>query len=934
MQRRREMWLPVLLLAAMASGSPAACPDSCQCREPLIECAGHAPNLTQLDELPAGFDELRLSNLVQQDELKTFEAAAFSAAGNSSSQKFMSRMRAFAVTNSSTLNLDYFVAWHKRLPNLRELNVSYSDLETLKNLGAGISVLDAGHNRIHTVVLVMPDLTWLSLAGNRISFIKPSSMADLKKLEYLDLSDNELLVLAEIFDPLQSLQRLNLAGNKLLHVKPDWFRNLGRLVELDVSRNRLTFIPADTLRPLTSLAVFKLAENPLIERDLSLLLGTGRRLEIVDASRIGLLRVPAALTRSVRTLKLSGNQLTSVMSGDLDSYPLLTVLDLSANCLRIIEEDALGRLEMLQELILAGNILPTIPKSLPSRLRIFDLRQNAISKLRANDLQGLYYLKELNLSGNVIDSIEEGSFRLLPMLEILDISDNPIKLLPSDNLSGPSKLVTLRMSGLMSLTIAENQNHDTAFPILALERLVTLDVSRSPALAEQLLADNAALSACKCLQELNLSYTNISSMRSDLAYVLPMLEKLNLIGNEWNCSIDQFWLGKWTVQHRRTSGDISTRCTTPCEFEGRLLEELPQPRETETTTRRVAEVSTSTSTPETKTTSNVKGIASTRGLTKSKDSVESSRTPTTVSSIQSTTDDLSITSTSSASSVKSTTTTESPKRQKAETRELRIPPSVTQRSEELDKITSTAMNFEQPKPTVAPSTIGELVHGNQARETVPATSSFKPIVSTSSDEMKITKKVSSTTATPRETWSTSTTTYVPPTASPIRDSATKVSFVKPKQQVETIMIEASEIIPTINKQEILFDADIFSPEKKSVNQARVVSDFSRSKLLFANEDPSRILLANTKNGVDSSHTGIAEELNSQATESGARTSESLPISGAHPGMLVLLGAAIGAAAALTVILSRRATVKRRDQRLYQRHENIEVHALTPTTELW
>ncbi|OXU31688.1 hypothetical protein TSAR_009911, partial [Trichomalopsis sarcophagae] len=891
------------------------------CREPLIECAGHAPNLTQLDELPAGFDELRLSNLAQQEDLRIFEAAAFGAAGNSSSQKFMSRLRAFAVTNSSTLNLDYFVAWHKRLPNLRALNVSYSDLETLKNLGAGISVLDAGYNRIHTVALGMPDLTWLSLAGNRISFIKPSSMAELKKLEYLDLSDNELLVLAEIFDPLQALQRLNLAGNKLLHVKPDWFRNLGRLVELDVSRNRLTFIPADTLRPLTSLAVFKLAENPLIERDLSLLLGTGRRLEIVDASRIGLLRVPAALTRSVRTLKLSGNQLTSVMSGDLDSYPLLTVLDLSANCLRIIEDDALGRLEMLQELILTGNILPTIPKSLPSRLRIFDLRQNAISKLRANDLQGLYYLKELNLSGNVIDSIEEGSFRLLPNLEVLDISDNPIKLLPSDNLSGPSKLLTLRMSGLMSLTIAENQNRDTAFPILALERLVTLDVSRSPALAEQLLADNAALSACKCLQELNLSYTNISSMRSDLAYVLPMLEKLNLIGNEWNCSTDQFWLGKWTVQHRKTSGDISTRCTTPCEFEGKLLEELPQPREIETITRRLAEVSTSTSTPETRTNSVANGIASTRGL------AESPRTTTTVSSIQSTTDNLSITSTTSASTFKTTTTTKSPKISKAEAQELQMPPSTTQKNAETVSETSTSttiMNFEQPKPTVAPSTIGKLVHVNQATETVPTTSSLKPMASTISNDMKVTRKVFSTITIPRETspttatTTTTTTTYVPPTASPIRDSTTRVSFVQPKQPVETIKIEASEIIPTINDEKLVFDAGLFNVGKKSVN--RVVSDFSRSKLLLANEDPSsRVLLANANNAVDSSNTGIAEELNGQATESGARTSEATTI---------------GAAAALTVVLSRRATVKRRDQRLYQRHENIEVHALTPTTELW
>lgn len=75
---------------------------------------------------------------------------------------------------------------------------------------------------------------------------------------------------------------------------------------------------------------------------------------------------------------------------------------------------------------------------------------------------------------------------------------------------------------------------------------------------------------------------------------------------------------------------------------------------------------------------------------------------------------------------------------------------------------------------------------------------------------------------------------------------------------------------------------------------------------------------------------IAEELNGRATDSGTRLSEQL--SGAHPGMLILVGAALGAAAALTVVLSRRATVRRRDR--YHRHENIEVHTLTPSTELW
>ena len=958
------MWLPVLLLAVMASGSP--CPESCQCHAPVIECHGHVPSLDELNDLSSDIDEILLRE-VSESQLRPY-------VGEARHSRFLRQLSVVHVTNCSKLSNPTFLLWNEWnkfgtiLPNIKLLNISHNALWEPDIFGRGniqnfsLSVLDAGYNKIKSAAFVdaryLSNLTWLSLAGNNLNYIKPHNFRYLELLEFLDLSDNVLRTLEGVFDPLRSLRRLNVAGNKLEHVQANWFQNLNKLVELDISRNKLTFIPADTLQPLASLSVLNLAENPLIERDLSLLFGTGRRLDSVDASRIGLVRVPAALMRSVRALKLVGNQLTSINSGDLDSYPLLRVLDLSSNRLMIIEEDALGRLDNLERLILAGNILPTIPKSLPSGLKIFDLRQNAISKLKANDLQGLYRLKELNLSGNVITTIEGGSFRQLPALETLDISDNPIEQLPSDTLSGPTNLATLRMSGLMSLKTEENQNQDTAFPILTPERLVTLDISRSPALAAQLLADNAALSACKSLEELDLSYTNVSAMRSDVAYVLPRLQKLNLVGNEWNCSSEQFWLGEWIRQHE-TSVKYSTRCSTPTDFEGKLLQELPAlvsshmtttptvQMQTNIVTSKITELEHSTSAQVVTSKPAFNEIKKTESPMKLSNILKSQPNSysTEVNSLPSTSTHKMLTTTLEPSTEQSPLKME--ELQKENTTDNNLPSvdyrtllqptttiineaSVTSRQASIDKITKESKTVEK--------------HEKKDKEDIQKTDTDNPLPITydSTEEMdryeldhlKLFKKLHKEgklpkdideedyfTMNPSDSEKITTNINIISTLSTISiesitDSTSKLSEIlsltKPNQPA-IIPVEDN----TMNKYK---EVDDFATFDDKIADNGVIPDFSRSKVL--NEEPH----------VNDEPSSVAEELQSQATESGARTSESLA-SGAHPGMLVLLGAAIGAAAALTVVLSRRATVKRKDRR-YQRHENIEVHALTPTTELW
>lgn len=73
-----------------------------------------------------------------------------------------------------------------------------------------------------------------------------------------------------------------------------------------------------------------------------------------------------------------------IRSGDLDSYPLLFNLDVSDCHIAEIEDDALGRLEMLATLNLNRNNLRQVPVSLPENLVVLHLEHNGIMELQAN----------------------------------------------------------------------------------------------------------------------------------------------------------------------------------------------------------------------------------------------------------------------------------------------------------------------------------------------------------------------------------------------------------------------------------------------------------------------------------------------------------------------------------------------------------------------
>lgn len=439
---------------------------------------------------------------------------------------------------------------------------------------SSLQLLDLSHNQIITIgnnsFEALESLKVLNLSTNSIVDLEENTFQGLISLKSLDISRNKLKSIRnQVFTTLTSLQYLNISNNEIETLNEITFNDLVSLQQLDLSWNKLSRVAPGSLH-LPSLARLLLAGNPLLarSRETSIIVGTGRKLQVLDASRTGLKQVPATLTHSIRTLRVAGNMIRTVNCGDLDSYPLVQLLDLKSNALEFIEEDALGRLDFLSLLYLSDNHIREIPKSLPEKLTVLHLEHNDIKSVSDKDLLGLSALEVLLLNDNKIRIVDENAFGHLISLVTLDLSRNPITILQPGCLSGPSALQVLRLASIGIISPAKEVSFPLSFP----EHLITLDLSDSPGLARQLLADTAALAASRELQELDMSRTNLDYIRSDLLHYLPQLRVLHIKDNSLNCS-QLNWLATWM----RRQNDPEYReitCASPADFWGTPLIDL------------------------------------------------------------------------------------------------------------------------------------------------------------------------------------------------------------------------------------------------------------------------------------------------------------------------------------------------------------------------
>lgn len=542
----KECFLFFFIISWQVTNLISACPKICDCKNNSMSCQMCSYNISFKESVNKYHVEVccqndsTLYNWIQNKTNKTFTEVV---------------IQYKSTCNTSRIDLNFP---HLDTFSITMTNNSISKLQINVKFN-NVQVIDLSSNKLQSVTKELfnnfTNLRKLILRRNKINKIYENSFFGLSKLETLDLSENSLTILTNVFIPLKNLQHLNLSRNNIQFIYANYFNNW-LLQHLDISHNNLRKVTPGALQQLPNLARLLLTDNPhlgITQLDTQLLVGTGRRLQQIDASRTGLCQVPEAFTHSVRFLSLVGNKIISIRCGDLDSYPLLQSLDFSDNKILSIEDDSLGRLEMLLFLNLNKNLLVEIPRSLPDGLKYLSINENIIKNITKPDFKELPNLRILLLKCNQIQYIQDGVFEDLLSLEMLDLSNNPIKLLSSSTFDGPLSLRDLRLCHL-NISVPEQ---DGSFPLSSPESVQMLHLQSSPGLARQLLSDSAALAAFSHLQYLDLRMNNLSQIRNDLLFYLSQLKTLRLHGNKINCS-NELWLSDWMKSNK--TGTFGETC--------------------------------------------------------------------------------------------------------------------------------------------------------------------------------------------------------------------------------------------------------------------------------------------------------------------------------------------------------------------------------------
>ncbi|XP_061485016.1 tsukushi isoform X2 [Rhineura floridana] len=250
---------------------------------------------------------------------------------------------------------------------------------------------------------------------------------------YLDLSSNNLESINEsmLTGPgYTTLVSLDMSYNKISKIFPTTFSRLRYLESLDLSHNSLVALP-DECFSRSPLGDVDLSNNFILEITTNIFATKGQGKPInVDLSNnlISLvLRHQDKVVPNIQSLNLSGNRLKGIP--DLQGIPL-QFLNLDGNPIAAIEKGAFVGLKDLIHLSLSGipdllGISPYSFKDLPA-LQVLDLSNNPnIKLLNAEVFYSLNSLQELNLSGTgVANSLSKTMLKYLPSIKSITMGKN------------------------------------------------------------------------------------------------------------------------------------------------------------------------------------------------------------------------------------------------------------------------------------------------------------------------------------------------------------------------------------------------------------------------------------------------------------------------------------------------------------------------------
>lgn len=248
---------------------------------------------------------------------------------------------------------------------------------------------------------------------------------------------------------------------KFLQVDELAFHNSTQLQSLDLSDNALETLSERTMEGLLRLEFLDLRDNRLASLPETIFDPSRiRAVERIDLSGNRFNEIPIrALQRqsaSLYSLKIARNRMVEVFTQDIVNN--VKELDLSENPL---SENAirgiLGEAKILRSLNLAGTSIKTIPRLETPFLKHLNLSGNAITDIKPVTLERTTMLESLDVARNRLADFTNliSTFKILPVLQSLDVSDNEVKTVNESSFDGLSALRSLRMSNLPNCTRIE-----------------------------------------------------------------------------------------------------------------------------------------------------------------------------------------------------------------------------------------------------------------------------------------------------------------------------------------------------------------------------------------------------------------------------------------------------------------------------------------------
>ncbi|XP_050506477.1 toll-like receptor 6 [Diabrotica virgifera virgifera] len=228
----------------------------------------------------------------------------------------------------------------------------------------------------------------LNLSYNNLSKLD-SPILGKTTLKKINISFSEIKSIWTIFSKAQNrIGEINLTGNYLDQsiCDTELGDNLTDLYSLDMSLNSLSEVTSNTFRRCVNLKYINMS-HCLIEHVAS------------DSFK---------LLRNIESINLSNNKILVIESSTFYNLKNLTAVDLSENYLEAIKENAFSNLDSLETIIFSKSNLT---------------KRNGLT-IHSGAFQDLSKLNGLQLSGLGIEQINNGAFKNMLNLNIIDLRNN------------------------------------------------------------------------------------------------------------------------------------------------------------------------------------------------------------------------------------------------------------------------------------------------------------------------------------------------------------------------------------------------------------------------------------------------------------------------------------------------------------------------------